>query len=82
MRLDKINSWGNNHHPLVLDFIRIALGVFILLKGYAFMMNTSYLKMILQQQGWVRLAPVMLTIIISYIVFVHMAGACLLRLVY
>jgi len=80
MRLDKINSWGNNHHPLVLDFIRIALGVFILLKGYAFMMNTSYLKMILQQQGWVRLAPVMLTIIISYIVFVHMAGGLLITL--
>lgn len=80
MVLNRIKSWGDRHHPLILDFIRITLGIFILLKGYAFMINTSYLKMILQQQEWISLSPGLLSVIIGYIVFVHMAGGLLITL--
>ena len=53
----KIENWGDTHHPKILDFVRIALGVFLLLKGIAFMENTSYLKSLIDSQDVVDLSP-------------------------
>jgi uncharacterized membrane protein YphA (DoxX/SURF4 family) len=40
-----IERWGNDHRPAFLDFIRIALGVFITYKGFYFVMNMNELQM-------------------------------------
>ena len=42
--IHKIEKWGDSHHPKFLDIIRIALGVFLFLKGLGFMDNTANLK--------------------------------------
>ena len=40
-----IERWGNDHRPAFLDFIRIALGIFITYKGFYFVMNMNELQM-------------------------------------
>lgn len=78
--LQKVGSWGDKHHPALLDCLRIVLGIFLLLKGIAFMESTAYLKWILAQQAWLSLSPLQLSIIIHYVIFVHMAGGLLVTL--
>lgn len=77
---NNITSWGDRHHPVLLDILRIALGIFLLLKGIAFMESTAYLKWILAQQSWIHLSPLELTLAIHYVIFIHMAGGLLIAL--
>ena len=76
----KIENWGDTHHPKILDFVRIALGVFLLLKGIAFMENTSYLKSLIDSQDVVDLSPLVLMILVYYVTFAHMVGGILIAL--
>ncbi len=39
----RLELWGDNHHPKWLDYIRIALGLFLCYKAISFLMNMSYL---------------------------------------
>lgn len=41
------NKWANNHTYYPLDILRIALGVFLILKGASFITNSQYLDNIL-----------------------------------
>jgi putative oxidoreductase len=74
----KIEHWGDTHHPKFLDFVRIALGIFLLLKGIAFMENTAYLKELIDSQNVVDLSPVVLMILVYYVTFAHMVGGILI----
>ena len=76
----KIESWGDRHHPRLLDIIRIALGVFLLLKGIAFMQNTSALKEIIENHSNLTLSPSVFMIMVYYATFVHLAGGTLIAL--
>ncbi len=38
-----LNKWANAHSYLSIDFIRIALGVFLFMKGVEFITNIQYL---------------------------------------
>lgn len=38
-----LNKWANAHTYLSLDFVRIALGVFLFFKGITFITNIQYL---------------------------------------
>jgi uncharacterized membrane protein YphA (DoxX/SURF4 family) len=46
-RVKTWNKWANNHTYYPLDILRIALGVFLILKGASFITNTAYLDNIL-----------------------------------
>lgn len=37
--IDRIESWGEAHHPRWVDYIRIALGLFLIYKGIDFLRN-------------------------------------------
>jgi uncharacterized membrane protein YphA (DoxX/SURF4 family) len=76
----KIENWGDTHHPKILDLVRIALGVFLLLKGIAFMENTAYLKNIIDSQDVIDLSPIVLIILVYYVTFAHMVGGILIAL--
>jgi len=76
----KIENWGDTHHPKILDLVRIALGVFLLLKGIAFMENTAYLKNIIESQDVIDLSPIVLIILVYYVTFAHMVGGILIAL--
>jgi putative oxidoreductase len=37
--LNKIESWADHHHPKWIDFLRILLGLILVIKGIAFIAN-------------------------------------------
>jgi len=76
----KIEHWGDTHHPKFLDVVRIALGVFLLLKGIAFMENTAYLRDLIDSQDVVDLSPGVLMVLVYYVTFAHMIGGILITL--
>ena len=41
--IQRIETWGNTHHPKGIDFLRIALGFFLCFKAISFLMNMSEL---------------------------------------
>ena len=78
--IHKIENWGNNHHPKILDLVRIVLGVFLVMKGVTFMRNAPFLRdLILQNQAF-NLSPLQIAIILNYVTYVHMVGGILIVL--
>jgi len=41
--LQRLEYWGDRHHPRWMDIVRIALGIFLCYKGVDFLNNMSYL---------------------------------------
>jgi uncharacterized membrane protein YphA (DoxX/SURF4 family) len=76
--IHKIEKWGDNHHPQYLDIIRIALGVFLFLKGLGFMENTSYLRAVIENQSDITVPPDLLMALVYYVTFEHMVGGILI----
>ena len=76
----KVEIWGDRHHPKFLDLVRIALGVFLFLKGVAFMENSAYLKDLIENQNIVNISPGVLMAIVYYVTFAHMVGGILIAL--
>jgi uncharacterized membrane protein YphA (DoxX/SURF4 family) len=76
----KIERWGDNHHPIALDIIRMALGIFLLLKGLAFMENSAYLEEMIQNQKVVSLSPGILMAVVYYVTFTHLVGGTLIAM--
>jgi len=78
--IHKIERWGDSHHPRFLDIIRIALGVFLFLKGMGFMQNNANLQSMIENQSNLSFSPVLLEALIYYVTFVHMVGGILIAL--
>ena len=78
--IHKIERWGDNHHPKFLDIIRIALGIFLLLKGLGFMDNTANLKSIIENSSDITVSPALLMALVYYVTFVHLVGGTLIAL--
>jgi putative oxidoreductase len=78
--IHKIERWGDSHHPKFLDIIRIALGIFLLLKGLGFMDNTASLKSIIENRADIDVSPVLLMALVYYVTFVHLVGGTLIAL--
>jgi uncharacterized membrane protein YphA (DoxX/SURF4 family) len=76
----KIEIWGDRHHPKFLDLVRMALGVFLLLKGYAFMENSAYLKDMIEDQNAIYISPEILIALVYYVTFAHLVGGALIAL--
>ena len=45
--LHQIEKWSDTHHPRWLVLPRVALGVFLIIKGISFIRNTVYLESLL-----------------------------------
>ncbi|HTI60275.1 DoxX family protein [Mucilaginibacter sp.] len=78
--IHKIEAWGDGHHPRFLDAIRIALGIFLMLKGIAFMQNISGLQYIIENRADISLPPSVLIAVVYYAAFIHMTGGALVAL--
>ncbi|MBB5394997.1 DoxX family protein [Mucilaginibacter sp. AK015] len=78
--INKVETWGDKHHPAILDILRILLGIFLFLKGLTFMQNINYLRWIIEDQQVINLSPVFLKAVMYYVIFVHMTGGVLIAL--
>ncbi|MBA2328170.1 MAG: DoxX family protein [Flavisolibacter sp.] len=76
--LHRLEHWGDNHHPLWLDFVRIALGIFLCFKGFEFLQNMSSLMTLVNDS--VSFGSFSMMLLGHYIVFAHVVGGFLLVL--
>jgi putative oxidoreductase len=76
--VERVEHWGDAHHPKWMDIVRIALGVFLCYKGAEFLTNTSIITGYLSPRvSYGAFSVIMLT---HYIVFAHILGGILLVL--
>ncbi|MEI6949303.1 DoxX family protein [Paraflavisolibacter sp. H34] len=76
--IHRVEHWGDTHHPLWMDFVRIALGIFLCIKGIQFLQNMSVLQgMITDRTSFDSFSLWMIT---HLIVFAHIGGGVLLIL--
>ena len=75
--LQRLEQWGNSHHPKWLDIIRIALGIFLCYKGIDFLMNMSDLIGLMKSKSFSHFSYVLAG---QYVVFAHILGGILLAL--
>lgn len=72
----KIEDWADSHHPKWIDFVRIALGLFILYKGILFISNTDALISMAESMEitFFNMA------LAHYVAFAHLAGGILIAM--
>ena len=73
--VQRLEHWSDAHHPKWLDFIRIALGLFLLLKGIEFADNMN--KLMSMMDG-LPFGNLMMVILAHYVLFAHILGGVLL----
>lgn len=73
--IQRMEHWGDTHHPKWMDFIRIALGVFLLLKGIEFADNMNKLMALM---SGLPFGNFMMVILVHYVLFAHILGGILL----
>ncbi len=74
--LHRIEYWGERHHPRWMDFIRIALGLFLVYKGIDFLNNMSDLVSLMANQT--SFGSFSYILAGHYAVFAHVLGGILL----
>jgi uncharacterized membrane protein YphA (DoxX/SURF4 family) len=74
--LQRLENWGEAHHPKYMDILRIAFGIFLCIKGIEFANNTALLTETLQN----RMAnnSFLFSLMIQYIIFGHIIGGFLI----
>lgn len=73
--LQRIDRWGERHHPRWLDGIRVLLGVFLFYKGVVFIQNIDVLKSVIDESPFLTVMSFWLA---HYIVFAHLLGGLLI----
>jgi uncharacterized membrane protein YphA (DoxX/SURF4 family) len=76
--IQRIEQWGETHHPRYLDIVRIALGVFLIIKGVEFANNSNTLSALVARQ--VSFSGFLLLLLTHYIIFAHIAGGFLIAI--
>jgi uncharacterized membrane protein YphA (DoxX/SURF4 family) len=74
--IQKLEHWGDAHHPKWLDIIRIFLGIFLFLKGLDFINNMDALSDMMSKSGF--LSSVSFGLLAHYVVFAHLVGGLLI----
>lgn len=76
--LQKMEYWGDRHHPKWLDIIRIVLGIFLLYKGIDFLRNTSTLVSLMSNRS--PFGAFTLILLGHYVTFAHIMGGFFLTI--
>ena len=75
---NRLELWGDRHHPRWLDVIRICLGIFMCYKGFELLNNINLLTNTLNDK--LSFSGFALSLLSHYIVFAHFAGGFLLAI--
>ncbi len=76
--IKRLVKWGETHHPKWIDFIRIALGGFLMFKAISFLIYMSKLTALMT--GTMDFGMFALTLLGHYVVFAHLLGGLALIL--
>lgn len=74
--IQRLEHWGEAHHPKYMDILRMALGIFLIFKGIEFGQNSSTLSALVERN--LPFSGLMLLILVHYIIFAHVVGGFLL----
>ena len=74
--LQRLEFWGDRHHPKWADILRFALGIFLCYKGIEFLENMS--SMISRMSGFLPNSYFALSMVGHYVVFAHLIGGLML----
>ncbi|SHM96400.1 Uncharacterized membrane protein YphA, DoxX/SURF4 family [Chitinophaga jiangningensis] len=69
--LQRIEKWGDTHHPKWLSVVRIALGIFLMYVGIMFVQNRDALVRVIDESPALAAMSVGIA---HYIVFAHTVG--------
>lgn len=72
--VEKIEAWGDRHHPKWLDILRMILGIVLLARGYYFVTNTDGLKELIANSRFGQVS----FLLEHYVVFAHLIGGFLI----
>jgi putative oxidoreductase len=76
----KIENWGDQHHPKILDVLRMVLGLFLVVKGVIFLNNAGYLRYLIIDHQAINQPQEVITAIIYYVTYMHVLGGALIFL--
>ena len=76
--VERMEQWGDTHHPKWMDIIRIALGIFLMYKGVDFLRNMGIMNDLLaRSMSFGGFAAMMIG---HFIVFAHILGGLLIAM--
>ena len=74
--VQRVEHWGDTHHPQWLDIVRILLGAFLCYKGINFLMNMGQmLDLITNKMSFGSFTTMLMS---NYVAFAHILGGILL----
>lgn len=76
--VDRVEHWGDTHHPWWLDIVRIALGIFLMIKGVQFLTNMS--ELVNAVGTTISFNSFVLIMVSHFVVFAHLVGGLFLAL--
>ena len=74
--LQRLEYWGEAHHPKYMDIVRIAFGIFLCIKGIEFANNSAILTETMENKLVVN--PFLFSLMIQYVIFGHIIGGFLI----
>lgn len=72
--LQRLEFWGEAHHPKYVDLLRIAFGIFLCFKGVQFANNTTMLEQLVGG----NFNSFLQSLIVHYVLFAHIVGGFLI----
>jgi uncharacterized membrane protein YphA (DoxX/SURF4 family) len=76
--IDRVEHWGDVHHPKYLDILRIVFGAFLIIKGIEFANSTTTVTNLVT--GQIPFNSFMVLFLVQYIVFSHIMGGFLISI--
>lgn len=76
--VERLEHWGDTHHPWWLDIVRIALGIFLVIKGIQFLTNMS--ELVNAVGTTISFDSFVLIMVSHFVVFAHLVGGLFLAL--
>ena len=73
--LHRLELWGDRHHPRWMDIVRVALGIFLCIKGIQFVYNMS--SLMAEVDSKLPMPPFALVVLGHYVFVSHLLGGIL-----
>ncbi len=76
--VERFESWGDAHHPKLLDIIRIALGIFLCFKGFEFLRDEGTITSLMSLRS--PFSGFIIIMLAHYVAFAHVVGGIMLTI--